>query len=960
MKMKRRILSALLTLSMVIALVPTSVFGINAPAEKATDLGTDAEYKTTFDTFFDRNGLRKVETGWQSNSGVLNNKVGFVNKSGDFVVQPIYDKIQLESSHPLQGDDSTQTVLPTYFVGGYTQAVRDGKMGLLNTRGEEVIPCQYDFVGLPSEGVSRVLNKKDADTYYLGYWNLTQKKEIVAPDKYVTIYKNKVIGNKTNDADPYKNCKQKPDGDFLAYHDFNGGYAMVYANKKENNKPHTTVIDKNGKNIYGKTYLTNQYITDYTDYPQQGPYLSYIKAKTFKNYRFQKLHDSRWVKTQTFKTYVTGLVGPKGIAIPASYSTGVLASAGEATFGINPAKFEIILDKKLILTQKDAKPGYLYGGAYGVIDFSGKTVLPFAHSVNQELYYHAKDKVFTSLLGTLYNLKGKRLHDTSYEYSFFRNGSAKVVKTGKFNKKTDTYDRTLYFGNSNGSLLNLSKLLKLPINDRAMKDRLSDASTEGYFWAQNKQGKWGLLNFKGKTILSFQYDKVGHGNWAIGANGFATVTKNGKLGMVNAKGVQVLPCSYSRITAPESNSPNVIVTDSNKKNGVAVVKTGKFLIPVKYDKISAFASFEQPNITLFDTGVCYAEKDGKALFIDKTGKEVFSTDKKFYEALEGLYRFSDNSGYFDNRGRIIVPGELWRPTNPELGASYTIYAEKGKVSRISSNYIESTYKFKSIDPSKSASDSYAKTKRDEAAKAAKQAAEDPYQPKPIYKEPFAKFVSVPDKILYNVGDPFETAGFKVLWMDIYGKGTDITADIELKVNGSKIQNGYIFKEAGEKTVDCYYEGKKLSNFKVSVVSQDQNLLADGDYNISIYGNYLRVMDPGGFGWIELQNTKPAQKFTVKLIKVDASRGPLYTIKAENGNYVMQPSSRDGAQLKTGPLPHQWRINQYSSFCTIRDYGNQKLIVNASGEQSKNGTKVIVWSHTGKAPDNAKLVFTKVK
>lgn len=360
---------------------------------------------------------------------------------------------------------------------------------------------------------------------------------------------------------------------------------------------------------------------------------------------------------------------------------------------------------------------------------------------------------------------------------------------------------------------------------------------------------------------------------------------------------------------------------------------------------------------MFDTGVCYAEKDGKILLLDKNGKAVFSTENKFSEALRGLYHFSNNDGYFDNRGRIIIPGDLWGTTNPELGESYTIYVEEGKVYRISANYIESSYRFKTLDPSKAALDSYVQEKEDAAREAAEQAGKNPYQQKPI-QEATAKFISVPDKILYNLGEPFAVAGFKVSWVDVYGKGTDITSDIELKVGGTKIYDGYAFQEAGEKIVDCYYKGEKLNSFKLSVLSKDQNLLADGTYTISIYGNYLRVVD-SGFGWIELQDSKPVQKFTIKLVKVDASRGPLYTIQTEGGSYVMQESSRDGAQLRTSTIPHQWRINQYSSFCTIRDYGNQKLVVNASGNQSKNGTKVIVWSHTGKAPENAKLVFTKV-
>ena len=111
--------------------------------------------------------------------------------------------------------------------------------------------------------------------------------------------------------------------------------------------------------------------------------------------------------------------------------------------------------------------------------------------------------------------------------------------------------------------------------------------------------------------------------------------------------------------------------------------------------------------------------------------------------------------------------------------------------------------------------------------------------------------------------------------------------------------------------------------------------------------------------MELWDTKPEQTFTVKLVNYSEERGPMYFVMTDD-QYVVQPASRDGTQLVTSLVAVPWRINKYKSFCTMRDYGNQKLLVNASGEKSSNGTKIIVWSHTGSAPDHGKLVFTPVK
>lgn len=1101
--MKKQILGIFVVLCMTAALLPSVAFaaqsGDTPPANTSESepvlLGTQAEFETTLKTMFDEYGLRKVAVGFNSNNGVLNNKVGLVNKYGNFVAQPIYDEIKLYAKDDRLSDFDV-TVLPLNFIGGYTQAVRDGKMGLLNPQGEEVVPCQYDFVQMPSEGVCAVFQKISDNKYYLGYWNLEQNREIVAPNKYITNFIGTAIGAASGYGLDYAG-KKKPAGDYFSFHDFIDGHALVTIDGSDTNQVYANIIDKNGNEVLQQKYCIdgrNFAKGTFNLYPQKGAYLAFIEPKNFDGYLFTKLY-GEWgdlkIPLSNNDSYATGLAGQSGILMPATYTTGVLTDPGEREFWINPASFQIILDKGLILTRKDAEVGYLYGGAYGVIDFNGNTVVPFTHTVNQELYYSPNEMVFRGYTGTLYYINGKKIND--YDLGQISNGYVMGTKIGEFSKEKDAYERNHYVVRTDGAELNITSALGLDPFSQSFNS--SDVSVGSCFWVQNNDGKWGLMDFSGNTVLPFEYDDVNHNAWTEGENGFARVTKNGKMGMVNAQGKLVLPCEYKGINNPAVNS-DVVMIENEYGVGIAETQTGRIIIPAEYAKLGAFASFNQRNNTIFGMGVCYAEKDGNNLLLDTNGNVVFSTTKKFGEATNGLYHFNDNSGYFDTRGRVIVTDDLWRTKNLEIGASYTIYIENGNVYRISANYIDSTYGFKPFAPqdttaspsstnlivngknaatdaysiggnnyiklrdlaamvnnteknfevtwdgaknainllsnqaytpvggemamgdgqSKSASRTnskifvdggevvmtayniggnnyfklrdvmqifnisvgwdgatstaalstnegyalapYEQGKLDAYAKAYEQASGNPYVPKPTYKEAFAQFQSVPNKILYKVGEPFEVAGFKVVWVDIYSRGTDITGDIELKVNSTKIYDGYKFQEAGEKTVDCYYKGEKLNNFKISVINEDSDLLATGDYYMQIYGKYITPVKASGIFYLELSDQKPEKPFNVNLIKVDAERGPLYTIMYD-GTYIMQPSSKDGAQLQSMGIPHQWRINKYSSFCTIRDYGNQKLIVNASGQKSDNGTKVIVWKSTGKAPDNAKIVFTKV-
>ena len=114
---------------------------------------------------------------------------------------------------------------------------------------------------------------------------------------------------------------------------------------------------------------------------------------------------------------------------------------------------------------------------------------------------------------------------------------------------------------------------------------------------------------------------------------------------------------------------------------------------------------------------------------------------------------------------------------------------------------------------------------------------------------------------------------------------------------------------------------------------------------------------GGRYWLELKDKRPEKPFNIKLIGNSEDRGPEYSI-GYDGTYIMLPGSVEGEQLQstTSKNPHPWRINLYSDFGTIRDYGNQKLIVNAKGASKANGTLIIGWSATGSAPEHAKITF----
>ncbi len=182
-----------------------------------------------------------------------------------------------------------------------------------------------------------------------------------------------------------------------------------------------------------------------------------------------------------------------------------------------------------------------------------------------------------------------------------------------------------------------------------------------------------------------------------------------------------------------------------------------------------------------------------------------------------------------------------------------------------------------------------------------------------------------------------------------------------KLSGTKSQFNVYWDDIAKKVI--IHPGKSYTGAKsvdpITVLEQykgDEGILADGDYYMQIYGKFLYPVS-GGRYWLELKRDIPNKPYKIKLAENNKNNGPKYSIAYEK-TYIMLPGSREGEQLQstTSSTPHYWRIDKDSDYYTIKDYINQKLIVNASGNKSANGTLIIGWTSTGSAPDNAKIVL----
>jgi hypothetical protein len=931
----KRVMSIMLILIVAITLLPLPSMAAesSAPAaepgnsavaqnyydEDVTWLGTATEYQKTLNVFFD-SGLRKVE---------VNSKYGLVDMNGAFVAQPVYDEIKAYYAHKekdktVYTDQNLRT--EKIFVDGYVQAKRNGKMGLLDNKGKEVIPCNYDAVGLPSEGISRISKNANGKTY-IGYWSLTQGKEIVAPNKYALPSGFEDLGDPEGGIILAFDMPDIGEDRIAVMFDFFDGYALVPTgkvttvteectyewNSRERTLVYAQIIDKNGKEILkGGPYPFAIDPGAIRGYPQAGPYMVYDQLST------KKIR----MKTDTggeitFKSHLeSGIAGPTGILVKAQYHGGIWGNAATGWYAPG-AQMYIIPELQLALTLNCGYDGIKESAAkIGVINFINKVIIPFGTS--QGLSYDPDSKVFTTDMGKpIYKPNGTKIAGTEKRSNYLVvNGYVIYGDKGDDTGKFVLSPKTIYS-------LKTGKTCSIA-NIKAAA--ASVVSTSDTLWAK-KDNKWGLIDLNGKTILPFEYEEINFGNWEDSTKPYALVKKSGKWGMVDAKGKVLLECKYKSISQADDGYYN-IQDASTGKYGIYNFNTLKVTTPcIMEGSINVTGFIEDGWGSIGGIVPVNVGNSLNALFDMDTGKQVTGTYLVMKPARRGLF-YNTYYDYFGPDGRLVFN----RAEDPD---TYTLVVKNGKVGSIDASRLKIGGKLPAA--------AYIK-------------------PAPETKMPRGYLVAYPENRVYMIGDGFDIAGLIVHYEDANGVRSVVdNSKLKFYTSGTvELTKGRAFTTSGVKTVEVRYKDIKVDTFEVNVIPKDAGkILKDGEYYMQILGKYIYTINANGTLWLELSDKKPEKPFTVKLVNYIKDRGPAYTIYYDGKN-IGQPSSQNGAQLQTAVSTHVWRINVYSDFNTIRDYGNQQLIVNASGEKNDNGTKVIVWKHTGSAPEHAKIKFIPVK
>ncbi len=187
------------------------------------------------------------------------------------------------------------------------------------------------------------------------------------------------------------------------------------------------------------------------------------------------------------------------------------------------------------------------------------------------------------------------------------------------------------------------KVIRFKYNDMLKVENRPDL----YFVKED--GKWGMINLKGKKVIPLKYDKIFYSN----IEGLLTVHRSGTYGVYDLDGKLKVPVSYEKINLLSSES--MLVEKDGKFNLVDF--KGKKIIPVGFDNYDEY-------LIEIDPERIVVINNGKKGIFSIYGKEVYpiKLDNVKLNLKQETYGIFKNGkvGLVNFKGKMIIPTEYER------------------------------------------------------------------------------------------------------------------------------------------------------------------------------------------------------------------------------------------------------------------------------------------------------------
>lgn len=245
------------------------------------------------------------------------------------------------------------------------------------------------------------------------------------------------------------------------------------------------------------------------------------------------------------------------------------------------------------------------------------------------------------------NSQGNNVIDTAYaEMLIIPNNKVGVfICTYDVNYETGEY-KTKVLNEKNEQIFTQYDKIE-PIQN---KDKDNNILYEKDLLKVEKNGEYGLINLRGKQILSIQYEDI---STILGVRESLKIKKDDKFGIVNSDGKVIIEPQYKDITLlGDDNKSGFIVKDETEKYGIVNYSNEK-IIDIKYDAIEKIYANDLYIVTI----------DGKQKVINKNNEDVltagFDTIKQILSTKENavIYTSSNKYGIMNLSGDVILKPE---------------------------------------------------------------------------------------------------------------------------------------------------------------------------------------------------------------------------------------------------------------------------------------------------------------
>lgn len=249
---------------------------------------------------------------------------------------------------------------------------------------------------------------------------------------------------------------------------------------------------------------------------------------------------------------------------------------------------------------------FLYGfeiteGGWGFIDKTGKEITPL-HYDNVKGFFEGLASVERDKKQFYIDKTGKEVIHAKYNIAYsFQNGLAKVQNS----------NRQWGFINAKGEEV-------IPPAFEDVGDFSDGLASFQYPYHQQRNHKKGYIDKTGKEIVASQYDRASdfsEGMAAVGNGENIGTQFIGKWGFIDKTGKEIVPLRYNQVG---NFSEGLAAVSLSGKWGF-IDKRGIVVIPLEYSVQSYMFGDLPPG---FNNGVAKVIKDGRTIYIDKTGKEI--------------------------------------------------------------------------------------------------------------------------------------------------------------------------------------------------------------------------------------------------------------------------------------------------------------------------------------------------